>query len=736
MATIGWFEGVVVATSGVLALGLAQSAQAVETANVLPEQQVSASAAPQIRSELAASVQVIEQEELQTQLSAGRSLAEAIGQLVPGIDLGGQSRSNFGQNLRGRTMLVMVDGVSLNSSRGTARQLDAIDPFNISRIEVLSGASALYGGGATGGVLNIVTRKAADAPTRFSSELGVTSGFQDGRDHQYRLAQSIAGGNDRVQGRLGIAVQQNGSFYDGNGKEVRTDIAQTDSQNTRSLDLLGNLQINIDAQQTLALGAQYYRNKFDGSRYLYGGPNLAGIMGGKPELLEQRGGFASDVMPATERGMLNADYHASNVLGGQNLYLQGFWRKEQMDFAPFPSAVVTASHQNTDMFGFKSALAKSWGDVSLRYGVDWDRETFDGNATVFDTSQALASGGLVNRSVGSRGRYPGYSVNTTALFAQADWKLSPALSLSGGLRYQRMGLDVDDFVGFNQQVYMLLGRGTSADAIRGGKKNYNVSLFNLGAKYAISDAQSTWLSYSEGFELPDPAKYYGQGNYVLNGSHWALQSGIDPSSSPLKGIKTRQVELGWRGKSGPVKVQTALFYAWSDQTMQVNNANNNVVIDVLDDKRRNYGLEGSLDYAFASQWNAGGNWLWIRSETKGKGGGWDKQSIMTASPSKLSAYLQWSPDPLTLRLQATQQLKLDDDAGKSIKGFTLLDFMGSTKLPVGTLRFGIQNLLDKQYLTTWSQRAMALYGVGAVSPQTFAFYGRGRTFTLNYSVDY
>lgn len=733
MARIGWLEGVVVATSGVLTWGAAQAA---ETDNVLPEQEVSASAAPQIRSELAASVQVIEHAELQTQLSAGRSLAEAIGQLVPGIDLGGQSRSNFGQNLRGRTMLVMVDGVSLNSSRGTARQLDAIDPFNISRIEVLAGASALYGGGATGGVLNIVTRKASDSPTRFSSELGVTSGLQDGRDHQYRLAQSIAGGNDRVQGRLGIAVQQNGSFYDGNGKEVRTDIAQTDSQNTRSVDLMGNLQLNIDSHQTLALGAQYYRNKFDGSRYLYGGPNLAGIMGGKPELLEQRGGFSSDVMPGTERGMFNADYHARDVLGGQNLYLQGFWRKEQMDFAPFPSSVVTATHQNTDVFGFKSALAKSWGDVSLRYGVDWDREKFDGTATVFDTRQSLASGGMVNRSIGSTGRYPGYSIDTTALFAQADWKLSKALSLSGGLRYQHMGLDVDDFVGFNQQVSMLIGRGNSADAIKGGSNSYNVSLFNLGAKYAISDAHSSWLSYSEGFELPDPAKYYGQGNYVLNGSHWSLASGIDPKGSPLKGIKTRQVELGWRSHGGPLALQSALFYAWSDQTLQINNANNNVVINVLDEKRRNYGIEGSLDYALASQWNVGGNWLWIRSETKARSGGWDRQSIMTASPSKLGAYVQWSPAPLKLRLQATQQFKLKDDSGKSIKGFALLDLMGSTKLPVGTLHFGIQNLLDKQYLTTWSQRAMALYGVGAVSPQAFAFQGRGRTFTLSYAVDY
>ncbi|MCV5264136.1 TonB-dependent receptor plug domain-containing protein, partial [Escherichia coli] len=69
-------------------------------------------------------------------------------------------RTNYGQNLRGRAMLVMIDGVSLQSSRPISRQLDAIDPFNIERIEVLSGATSIYGAGATGGVINIITKKA------------------------------------------------------------------------------------------------------------------------------------------------------------------------------------------------------------------------------------------------------------------------------------------------------------------------------------------------------------------------------------------------------------------------------------------------------------------------------------------------------------------------------------------------------------------------------------------------
>lgn len=698
----------------------------------LATQTITGSRLAQSRSELTATVQIIDSATLQTQIQGGLNLKEALGHLVAGIDLGNQGRSAFGQNLRGRPMLVMIDGVSLNSARATARQLDAIDAFHIERIEVLSGASALYGGGATGGIVNIITKKAGDAPTRYSSEVGLTSGFQGSGDHQWRLAQSISGGNETVQGRLGIAVQDAGDFYDAKGQKVRTDITQTDLQNTRSVDLLGNLQVKLGGQQHLNLSGQYYRNKFDGGSYLYAGPGLAGIFG-RPELLEQRSGFQSDVMPMTERFMLNADYSAGNVLGGQDLYLQTFYRKENLDFAPYPGSYISATHQNTEAFGFKAALSKQLGDLNIRYGLDWDEENFDSSQTIFDRNLSLSSGGMINKTMAETGRYPDYRVRSTALFAQGEWKLSPRTSLNAGLRHQRMRLGVDDFVAATQQVMPLYGQGKTADVVPGGSNSYNVSLFNLGLNFKPTPGHDTWVSYSEGFELPDPAKYYGQGQYVLNGTHWQLVRGVTPASSPLQGIKTRQVELGWRGSMGPLKAQSALFYAWSDKNMTLSPGT--LVIDVVDDKRRNFGWEGMLDYQVNSAWTLGGSWLWMRSENKNNNE-WQRQSIMTASPTKLTAHATWRHQNWNTRLQATHMVSLKDSTGQRMKGYTTVDLMSTVKLPVGQLQLGVQNLLDKQYLSTWSQRAMALYAVPPVSRDTFAFYGRGRTLSATYRVDY
>lgn len=192
-------------------------------------------------SEIPGTVWVVDQQQLREQIDSGVSLKEAIGKLVPGLDLAPEGRTNYGQNMRGRNVLVMIDGVSQNSSRGLSRQFDSISPFNVERVEVLSGASAIYGGGATGGIINIVTKKGEPGPARFETQLGASSGFNNSDDLATRFAQSISGGNERVNARLGISGEQNEAFYDGAGDQIFIDNTQTDLQYNRTIDVLGTL---------------------------------------------------------------------------------------------------------------------------------------------------------------------------------------------------------------------------------------------------------------------------------------------------------------------------------------------------------------------------------------------------------------------------------------------------------------------------------------------------------------
>src|SRR6185503_4916958 len=64
-------------------------------------------------------------------------------------------------------LLVLIDGVKVNdptTTRGSAYDLSAIDVSQVERIELLRGpASAVHGGEALAGVLNIVTRPTGDS---------------------------------------------------------------------------------------------------------------------------------------------------------------------------------------------------------------------------------------------------------------------------------------------------------------------------------------------------------------------------------------------------------------------------------------------------------------------------------------------------------------------------------------------------------------------------------------------
>jgi iron complex outermembrane receptor protein len=79
------------------------------------------------------------------------------------------SMRGFGENSFGR-VLVLVDGRKLNDPDMTGINWQAIQISSIDRIEILDGPSAvLYGSGAVGGVINIITKESAKGLTAEAS---------------------------------------------------------------------------------------------------------------------------------------------------------------------------------------------------------------------------------------------------------------------------------------------------------------------------------------------------------------------------------------------------------------------------------------------------------------------------------------------------------------------------------------------------------------------------------------
>ncbi|SOD61358.1 TonB-dependent siderophore receptor [Candidatus Pantoea floridensis] len=695
---------------------------------------VSASRAHRSVAEMAQTTWIIEQAEIEQQVQGGKELKEVLAQLIPGMDVSSQGRTNYGMNMRGRSMMVMVDGVRLNSSRSDSRQLDSIDPFNIERIEVISGATSLYGGGSTGGLINIVTKK-GQAGTEVELQTGTKSGFNSHNDHDENIAAAVSGGNDKASGRVSVAYQRYGGWYDGKGDEVIIDNTQTGLQYSDRLDLMGTGTLNIDENQQLQLTTQYFKSESDGKHGLYLGENFSAVTGSGNAY--NAGNLNSDRLPGTERHLINLQYSNTDFLG-QDLVAQIYYRDENLTFYPFPTlsggrvTSIGASQQKTDFYGGKLTInSKPVDSLSLTYGVDAEHETFDANQQFFDLNTAAQSGGMTLENAYNVGRYPGYSITNLAPFLQSSYDID-AITLSGGVRYQYTKNKVDDFVGYAQQQALATGIATSADAVPGGSTNYNNLLLNAGILGRITERQQVWFNFSQGFEIPDLAKYYGSGTYQLENGHYNLTNSVNVNNSKLDGIKVDAYELGWRFTGDNLRTQLAAYYSLSDKTISINKTDMTINLD--DDKRRIYGVEGQVDYFFSdSEWSSGSNFNIIKSETR-VDGKWEKLTIDSASPSKFSAWLNWAPGDWNLRVQSTQTFDVSDADGKKINGYNTVDFLGSYALPVGKLSFSVENLLDKDYTTAWGQRAPGLYSPTYGDAGLYTYKGRGRTFGLNYSV--
>ena len=147
-----------------VALGLlapAAWAQQDEDAFRLDPLIITASRSPERLSRTTRSVTVISAEDIAAQ--GTQTVADAL-RSVPGMDVArtgalGATTSIFTRGSESNHTVVMIDGVKVNLAGG-AIDLADLSMNNVERIEVVRGsASTLYGSGAIGGVIHIITRR-------------------------------------------------------------------------------------------------------------------------------------------------------------------------------------------------------------------------------------------------------------------------------------------------------------------------------------------------------------------------------------------------------------------------------------------------------------------------------------------------------------------------------------------------------------------------------------------------
>lgn len=124
---------------------------------------------------------------------------------------------DFGLDLRGfgsnssQNMVILVDGVRLNENELAGPILSSIPVDTVERIEITrGGSSVLYGEGATGGVINIITRRGADAGYHGSLSL------EGGRFDQYDARASVRHGEGPLSFDLAADKQGTDNYRENN----------------------------------------------------------------------------------------------------------------------------------------------------------------------------------------------------------------------------------------------------------------------------------------------------------------------------------------------------------------------------------------------------------------------------------------------------------------------------------------------------------------------------------------
>ena len=694
--------------------------------------------------DIAGTVYSIDQAEIEKQANAGRSTADIIGFLIPSLTPSSGTTSNYGMTMRGRAVQYMIDGVPQTGSRDSSRQLNSISPNSIERIEVVSGASSIYGAGATGGIINIITKKGSDDALSFESKLGVTSGDNIRSDAMaYEAFQSVAFNQGDVSGYLGASYNKRGEFQDSHGDRIGPEVAQTDRQDTETVDVNGRLSWQFTDNQKLSFGAQYYNDEQDSEYGPDYGTGLAVLFGAEPTLNAVKG-LDLDTQPRTKRSNFNLQYEHQDLLG-QILNAEAYYRSETGRFYPsanylahsaIPSGgtyIVTQSETDIDVWGARLALQKAFDlgsrSLNLTYGMDYDFEQGSQTAQQYNLATFMASNGLTLDPQNEYVFGPDVDTSKFGLFLQTQFDVTDRLNLQAGIRHERIDSEVQDSIPYSEAMVADAIPTYTPVALNGGTIKHDATLFNLGAVYHLTDAQQVFANFSQGSSLPDIQRMLRD----VPASFTVNSQTIDP-------IKVNNYELGWRVQAeNGLNASVTTFYNDSDKSLKFGRPN--YTIEVLDTDERVYGIEGNLSYRLQPNWTVCGTMAYTRGQFKNTAGKWQELDAIRVAPLKGTAFSEWQfNNDMSLRVQAlaiggTDKAKKDavkygSTVPAEIKGFATMDVIANAKAGPGTVGFGVYNVWNTDYKSVYSQSVESVYG--AIS----SLAAQGRTYGLSYTLKY
>jgi len=190
---------------------------------------------PKAVDKIPGAVTVITPEEIQHTLAITEDATAVLARTVPGYSESSQALSNTGETLRGRTALRLFDGVPQTSPlREGNRSGTFTDIGIIGRIEVINGPSASEGIGASGGIINYLSKVPTKPGTEYNLTTKLMSQFRDD-SAGWKVGVDAAHLSESFDLFAATSYVDRGITYDGNGRRIGLNtsgsLADSESQN-------------------------------------------------------------------------------------------------------------------------------------------------------------------------------------------------------------------------------------------------------------------------------------------------------------------------------------------------------------------------------------------------------------------------------------------------------------------------------------------------------------------------
>jgi iron complex outermembrane receptor protein len=215
---------------------------------------------PKAIDQIPGAIKLITYEEIAHTQFLTEDATEVLARTIPGYSPATQALQNTGENLRGRVALRLFDGISQTTPlREGSRNATFTDMDIVAQIEVINGPSAAEGIGASGGIINYISK----SPTKDGSEATLRTKFF-GQGHEDGLGYKV-GLNYTVKNRnfdmiFGSAYLKRGMAWDAHGRRMgQTGSGTTLDSFQRNLFIKAGFNFGDNNSQRLALTVSKFR---------------------------------------------------------------------------------------------------------------------------------------------------------------------------------------------------------------------------------------------------------------------------------------------------------------------------------------------------------------------------------------------------------------------------------------------------------------------------------------------